>query len=291
MPSFVDIATLTRLSSITGNEEFQVSATNKISSGDIASLALTQQLHGFSEVTIGSPKISSTSLLQSAIAALYRLSSDNGKILPISNGIDKFGNVVFSGTNAVGILFDVKASKYFTRSGVTATAFFNSAQWISWLQDGEAHEMDGGAVPSGGLAPGTLIFNDEFTFDGTSKQVPGQLVLMTPIPLGSIVTFMGSIYWGPQGDEILLSPDNQWSLTMALPSGSSDVGEVFFKNMMIVPNPSASELVVDAQESKLQVKARDVVNGKINSLSLFAQGAMMGEAYLTITQIVYVSKV
>ena len=145
MPSFVDIATLTQLSSLTGNEEFQVSATNKISSRDIASLALTQQLHGFSEVTIGSPKISSTSLLLSAIAALYRLSSDNGKILPISNGIDKFGNVVFSGTNAVGILFDVKASKYFTRSGVAATAFFNSAQWISWLQDGEAHEMESGS--------------------------------------------------------------------------------------------------------------------------------------------------
>lgn len=139
------MASLTKLTSITGNEEFQVSATNKISSRDIASLALTQQLHGLSEVTIGSPKISSTSLLLSAIAALYRLSSDNGKILPISNGIDKFGNVVFSGTNAVGILFDVKASKYFTRSGATATAAFNSAQWISWLQDGEAHEMDGGS--------------------------------------------------------------------------------------------------------------------------------------------------
>ena len=139
------MASLTKLTSITGNEEFQVSATNKISSRDIASLALTQQLHGFSEVTIGSPKISSTSLLLPAIAALYRLSSDNGKMLPISNGIDKFGNVVFSGTNAVGILFDVKASKYFTRSGVTATAVFNSAQWISWLQDGEAHEMDGGS--------------------------------------------------------------------------------------------------------------------------------------------------
>jgi hypothetical protein len=145
MPSFVNMASLTKLTSLTGNEEFQVSATNKISSRDIASLALTQQLHGFSEVTIGSPKISSTSLLLPAIAALYRLSSDNGKMLPISNGIDKFGNVVFSGTNAVGILFDVKASKYFTRSGVTATAFFNSAQWISWLQDGEAHEMESGS--------------------------------------------------------------------------------------------------------------------------------------------------
>ena len=145
MPSFVNMASLTKLASLTGNEEFQVSATNKISSRDIASLALTQQLHGFSEVTIGSPKISSTSLLLPAIAALYRLSSDNGKMLPISNGIDKFGNVVFSGTNAVGILFDVKASKYFTRSGVTATEFSNSAQWISWLQDGEAHEMESGS--------------------------------------------------------------------------------------------------------------------------------------------------
>ena len=57
MPSFVNMASLTKLTSLTGNEEFQVSATNKISSRDIASLALTQQLHGLSEVTIGSPKI------------------------------------------------------------------------------------------------------------------------------------------------------------------------------------------------------------------------------------------
>lgn len=39
MPSFVDIATLTKLSSLTGNEEFQVSATEKVTSQQIADLA------------------------------------------------------------------------------------------------------------------------------------------------------------------------------------------------------------------------------------------------------------
>lgn len=475
MPSFVDIATLTRLSSLTGNEEFQVSATNKINSRDIASLALTQQLHGFSEVTIGSPKISSTSLLQPAIAALYRLSSDNGKILPISNGIDKFGNVVFSGTNAVGILFDVKASKYFTRSGVTATAFFNSAQWISWLQDGEAHEMDGVADPiqihdfaevsaidnwptpkdgliipfvtdsgvlnkpgneseyvgiiicevdtqstgraeviaygsgtgacyvglldyasvsiewmvnkmsiagkklsaftgtaignyiqnmgnagdlfpfatvnankttanqfpangawsgfvtigdggginiiafksttdpnaevyvgrcggsttqwtlvgggsGGGLTPGTVIFNDEFSFDGYTNAKPGQLSLLQPIPLGSIVTFIGSYYFGPPAEEILLSPESHtWSLTVALPSGASSIAH-YLKDMLVVQNPDTN-LVVARQSAIYKIEVKNLVNGKISTIDMYALGALLSDMYLTINQIIYVAQV
>ena len=483
MPNFVDIATLTKLSSsLTGNEEFQVSATNKISSRDIASLALTQQLHGFSEVTIGSPKISSTSLLLSAIAALYRLSSDNGKVLPISNGIDKFGNVVFSGTNAVGILFDVKASKYFTRSGVTASAFFNSAQWISWLQDGEAHEMDGGSgvadpiqihdfaevsaidnwptpkdgliIPfvtdsgvlnkpgneseyvgiiicevdtqntgraeviaygsgtgacyvglldyasvsiewmvnkmsvagkklsaftgtaignyiqsmgnagdlfpfvtvnankttanqfpangawsgfvtigdgggvniiafksttdpnaevyvgrcsggttqwtlvggsgggasSGGIAPGTVIFNDEFSFDGYTNANPGQLSLLQPIPLGSIVTFIGSYYFGPPAEEILLSPESHtWSLTVALPTGASSIAH-YLKDMLVVQNPDTN-LVVARQSAIYKIDAKNLVNGKISTIDMYATGALLSDMYLTIDQIIYVAQV
>lgn len=480
MPAFVDISTLTSLTSITGKEEFQVSATNKMSSRDIASLALTQQLHGFSEVAIGSPKISSTSLLVSAIAALYRLSSDNGKILPISNGIDKFGNVVFHGTNAVGILFDVKASKYFTRSGVTATAFFNSAQWISWLQDGEAHEMDGGSgvadpiqihdfaevtaidnwptpkdgliIPfvtdsgvlnkpgneseyvgiiicevdtqntgraeviaygsgtgacyvglldyasvsiewrvnklsvasrklsaftesaifeyiyqgddgdvfpfttinatkstanqfpanglftgiiskgsnegdyfnilafrngsnevyvgscigsttqwtlvggsggasSGGIAPGTVIFNDEFSFDGYTNANPGQLSLLQPIPLGSIVTFMGSYYFSPPSKEILLSPEShQWSLTVALPTGASGIAH-YLKDMLVVQNPFDTNLVVDRQSAIYKIEAKNLVNGKISTIDMYAIGVMLSDMYLTIDQIIYVAQV
>lgn len=473
------MASLTKLTSITGNEEFQVSATNKISSRDIASLALTQQLHGLSEVTIGSPKISNTSLLLSAIAALYRLSSDNGKILPISNGIDKFGNVVFSGTNVVGILFDVKASKYFTRSGVTAAAFFNSAQWISWLQDGEAHEMDGGSgvadpiqihdfaevsaidnwptpkdgliIPfvtdsgvlnkpgneseyvgiiicevdtqntgraeviaygsgtgacyvglldyasvsiewrvnklsvasrklsaftesaifeyiyrgddgdvfpfttikatkstanqfpanglftgiiskgsnegdyfnilafrngsnevyvgscigsttqwtlvggsggasSGGIAPGTVIFNDEFSFDGYTNANPGQLSLLQPIPLGSIVTFIGSYYFGPPAEEILLSPESHtWSLTVALPSGASSIVH-YLKDMLVVQNPYTN-LVVARQSAMYKIDAKNLVNGKISTIDMYATGALLSDMYLTIDQIIYVAQV
>jgi hypothetical protein len=290
MPSFVDISTMSKVTSITGNEEFQVSATNKIRSRDIASLALTQQLHGFSEVTLGSPRISSTSLLLPAIAALYRLSSDNGKILPISNGIDKFGNVVFSGTNAVGILFDVKASKYFTRSGVTATAFFSSAHWISWLQDGEAHEMGGGAVPSGGLAPGTVIFNDEFSFGGCTNANPGQLSLLQPIPLGSIVTFIGSYSFGPPGEEILLSPDSRtWSLTVVLPTGASDI-EHYLKDMLVVQNPETNWVVV-RQSAVYKIGAKNLVNGKISTIDMYALGALLSDMYLTINQIIYVAQV
>lgn len=482
MPSFVNMASLTKLASLTGNEEFQVSATQKVTAQQIAELSLSQMLSGFSTLKQGKPSITANIALLRAIQILYKLSS-NGSVMSISNGTDKFGTVTYSGSNAVGILFDVKASKYYTRSGATTPTSYTDAQWITWLQAGNVYEMggstgvadpiqihdfaevvaidnwptpkdgliipfttdsgvlnkpgneseyvgiiicevdtqntgraeviaygsgtgacyvglldytsvsiewmvnkmsvagkklsaftgtaignyiqsmgnagdlfpfvtvnankttanqfpangawsgfvtigDGGGVniiafksttdpnaevyvgrcsggttqwtlvgggsggaSSGGIAPGTVIFNDEFSFDGYTSANPGQLSLLQPIPLGSIVTFMGSYYFGPPSEEILLSPESPtWSLTVALPTGVSSIAH-YLKDMLVVQNPFDTNLVVDSQHAIYKIDAKNLVNGKISTIDMYATGVLLSDMYLTIDQIIYVAQV
>lgn len=478
MPSFVNMASLTKLTSLTGNEEFQVSATQKVTAQQIAELSLSQMLSGFSTLKRGKPSITANTALLSAIQILYKLSS-NGSVMSISNGTDKFGTVTYSGSDAVGILFDVKASKYYTRSGATTPISYTDAQWITWLQAGNVYEMGGstgvadpiqindfaevsaidnwptpkdgliipfvtdsgvlnkpgneseyvgiiicevdiqntgraeviaygsgtgacyvglldyasvsiewrvnklsvasrklsaftesaifeyiyqgddgdvfpfttinatkstanqfpanglftgiiskgsnegdyfnilafrngsnevyvgscigsttqwtlvggsGGASSGGIAPGTVIFNDEFSFDGHTNAKPGQLSLLQPIPLGSIVTFIGSHYFGPPGEEILLSPESAtWSLTVALPTGVSSIAH-YLKDMLVVQNPDTN-LVVARQSAIYKIDAKNLVNGKISTIDMYATGALLSDLYLTIDQIIYVAQV
>ena len=478
MPSFVNMASLTKLASLTGNEEFQVSATQKVTAQQIAELSLSQMLSGFSTLKQGKPSITANIALLRAIQILYKLSS-NGSVMSISNGTDKFGTVTYSGSDAVGILFDVKASKYYTRSGATTPTSYTDAQWITWLQAGNVYEMggstgvadpiqihdfaevsaidnwptpkdgliipfvtdsgvlnkpgneseyvgiiicevdtqntgraeviaygsgtgacyvglldyasasiewmvnkmsvagkklsaftgtaignyiqsmgnagdlfpfvtvnankttanqfpangawsgfvtigDGGGVNiiafksttdpnaevyvgrcSGGTtqwtlvgggsgggvtAPGTVIFNDEFSFDGYTRANPGQLSLLQPIPLGSIVTFIGSYYFGPPAEEILLSPESPtWSLTVALPTGVSSIAH-YLKDMLVVQNPDTN-LVVARQSARYKIDAKNLVNGKISTIDMYATGALLSDMYLTIDQIIYVAQV
>lgn len=475
------MASLTKLASLTGNEEFQVSATQKVTAQQIAELSLSQMLSGFSTLKQGKPSITANIALLRAIQILYKLSS-NGSVMSISNGTDKFGTVTYSGSNAVGILFDVKASKYYTRSGATTPTSYTDAQWITWLQAGNVYEMggstgvadpikihdfaevvaidnwptpkdgliipfttdsgvlnkpgneseyvgiiicevdtqntgraeviaygsgtgacyvglldytsvsiewmvnkmsvagkklsaftgtaignyiqsmgnagdlfpfvtvnankttanqfpangawsgfvtigDGGGVniiafksttdpnaevyvgrcsggttqwtlvgggsggaSSGGLAPGTVIFNDEFSFDGCTNANPGQLSLLQPIPLGSIVTFIGSYYFGPPSEEILLSPESPtWSLTVALPTGASSIVH-YLKDMLVVQNPDTN-LVVDRQHAMYKIDTKNLVNGKISTIDMYATGVLLSDMCLTIDQIIYVAQV
>lgn len=75
MPSFVNMASLTKLTSLTGNEEFQVSATQKVTAQQIAELSLSQMLSSFSTLKQGKPSITANTALLRAIQILYKLSS------------------------------------------------------------------------------------------------------------------------------------------------------------------------------------------------------------------------
>lgn len=135
-----------------------------------------------------------------------------------------------------------------------------------------------------------MIFNDEFSFDGYTSANPGQLSLLQPIPLGSIVTFIGSYYFGPPAEEILLSPESHtWSLTVALPTGASSVVH-YLKDMLVVQNPDTN-LVVARQSAIYKIDAKNLVNGKISTIDMYATGALLSDMYLTIDQIIYVAQV
>ena len=149
----------------------------------------------------------------------------------------------------------------------------------------------GGGSSSGGITPGTVIFNDEFSFDGYTSANPGQLSLLQPIPLGSIVTFIGSYYFGPPAEEILLSPESPtWSLTVALPTGVSSIAH-YLKDMLVVQNPSDANLVVDRQHTIYKIDSKNLVNNKISTIDMYATGALLSDMYLTIDQIIYVAQV
>ena len=136
-----------------------------------------------------------------------------------------------------------------------------------------------------------MIFNDEFSFDGYTSANPGQLPLLQPIPLGSIVTFMGSYYFGPPSEEILLSPESPtWSLTVALPTGVSSIAH-YLKDMLVVQNPFDTNLVVDRQHAIYKIDAKNLVNGKISTIDMYATGVLLSDMYLTIDQIIYVAQV
>ena len=148
-----------------------------------------------------------------------------------------------------------------------------------------------GGGSGGGIAPGTVIFNDEFSFDGYTSANPGQLSLLQPIPLGSIVTFIGSYYFGPPAEEILLSPESPtWSLTVALPTGVSSIAH-YLKDMLVVQNPFDTNLVVDRQHAIYKIDAKNLVNGKISTIDMYATGVLLSDMSLTIDQIIYVAQV
>lgn len=84
MPSFIDIATLTKRATITGQEEFQVSATEKVTSEQLAKFA--QMLTGFSTLNTTDGVINGESNLLGALQVLYKLSSGNGKIRMLNGG-------------------------------------------------------------------------------------------------------------------------------------------------------------------------------------------------------------
>ena len=139
MPSFVNMASLTKLTSLTGNEEFQVSATQKVTATQIANKV---QLNQDTNSLIGAMKI------------LYSLSG-NGRAKVIGNSENCFGLVSINtaGTLAFGILFDIRNTtppSIFIRDGFGLTGGaslknLTDDQWIAELKKGKKIPMESGS--------------------------------------------------------------------------------------------------------------------------------------------------
>ena len=157
MPSFVDIATLTKLLSLTGNEEFQVSPTQKVTATQIANKVQLNQvlMGGFEAISInGVEKIKDTNSLIGAMKILYSLSG-NGRAKVIGNSENCFGLVSINtaGTLAFGILFDIRSTtppSIFIRDGFGLTGGaslknLTDDQWIAELKKGKKIPMESGS--------------------------------------------------------------------------------------------------------------------------------------------------
>ena len=151
------MASLTKLASLTGNEEFQVSATQKVTATQIANKVQLNQvlMGGFEAISInGVEKIKDTNSLIGAMKILYSLSG-NGRAKVIGNSENCFGLVSINtaGTLAFGILFDIRNTtppSIFIRDGfgLTGGAILKNLtddQWIAELKKGEKIPMESGS--------------------------------------------------------------------------------------------------------------------------------------------------
>ena len=151
------MASLTKLTSLTGNEEFQVSATQKVTATQIANKVQLNQvlMGGFEAISInGVEKIKDTNSLIGAMKILYSLSG-NGRAKVIGNSENCFGLVSINtaGTLAFGILFDIRDTippSIFIRDGFGLTGGaslknLTDDQWIAELKKGKKIPMESGS--------------------------------------------------------------------------------------------------------------------------------------------------
>ena len=133
----------------TGNEQIQISATQKTTLQKIANLfkAMTTVLTGFTPLGKGAPTISQTSTILQAFQALYQLVGGARTKILGTNGTT-VGFVSWTDNLAYGILFDVEQEKIYIRNGWTATNPSNNTddQWITAIRAGKAISMGGGSL-------------------------------------------------------------------------------------------------------------------------------------------------
>lgn len=177
MPTFIDMSRLTKRSALTGNEELQVSATEKVTSRQIANLfnAMQAKLTGFNNQTTGVISISSASTILQAFQNIYRIVG-NGGVKIVTNGLAYNGFVCWSGSTCYGIVFNVTDNIMYTRSAFTQNppTALTDQQWIDAIvNSGSAFRMDADMVP--------LSITD---FKGTVNNARVQ-----KLPVGGIIPF------------------------------------------------------------------------------------------------------
>lgn len=151
---YKDISQFTLKSAATGTEEFQVSATEKVTATQIANKVQLSQvlMSGFGAVSIkGVEKIKDTNSLLGALKILYSLSG-NGLVKVVGNSENCFGLVSINtaGTSAFGILFDIRSStppSIFIRDGFGLTGGaslknLTDNQWIAEVKKGKKIPME-----------------------------------------------------------------------------------------------------------------------------------------------------
>jgi hypothetical protein len=149
---FLPIDQFTLKSTLTGTEEFQVSATEKVTAQQIANKVQLSKIimSGFSALEFtGIEKIKDNNSLLGAIAILYDLVA-RGNIKLVSNGSTEYGLVSMDNVNSTnhgfGWLLSISEKAIYLKSDFTSPnpSTLNNIQWINTIKTGEKVSLDGG---------------------------------------------------------------------------------------------------------------------------------------------------
>lgn len=178
MPTFIDMSALTLKSSASGQEEIQVSESNKINTSQIAALAPSQQLTGFTALTAGKPAITANTTLLAAIQSLYAMVG-SGKVKIVSDGADQTGMVCWNGTLASGFVINLDESAIYTRSQWTLASpdSVTDANWIAAVKFGATKTPFAAAGQNPNL--GDLPISSNVKFEDSKVGIGSMLRMLT----------------------------------------------------------------------------------------------------------------
>lgn len=178
MPTFIDMSALTLKSSASGQEEIQVSESNKINTSQIAALAPSQQLTGFTALTAGKPAITANTTLLAAIQSLYAMVG-SGKVKIVSDGADQTGMVCWNGTLASGFVINLDESAIYIRSQWTLASpdSVTDANWIATVKFGATKTPFAAAGQNPNL--GDLPINSNVKFEDSKVGIGSMLRMLT----------------------------------------------------------------------------------------------------------------
>lgn len=149
---FKDISQFTLKSAATGSEEFQVSATEKVTAQQIANKVQLSNviMSGFSALRFtGIEKIKDNNSLFGAVAILYDLMA-KGNIKLVSNGSTEYGLVSMGNVNSTnhgfGWLLSISEKAIYIKNDFTSPnpSTLNNIQWVNAIKTGEKVSLDGG---------------------------------------------------------------------------------------------------------------------------------------------------
>lgn len=178
MPTFIDMSALTLKSSASGQEEIQVSESNKINTSQIAALAPSQQLTGFTALTAGKPAITANTTLLAAIQSLYAMVG-SGKVKIVSDGADQIGMVCWNGTLASGFVINLDESAIYIRSQWTLASpdSVTDANWIAAVKFGATKTPFAAAGQNPNL--GDLPISSNVKFEDSKVGIGSMLRMLT----------------------------------------------------------------------------------------------------------------
>lgn len=262
MPTFIDMSALTLKSSASGQEEIQVSESNKINTSQIAALAPSQQLTGFTALTAGKPAITANTTLLAAIQSLYAMVG-SGKVKIVSDGADQTGMVCWNGTSASGFVINVNEAAIYTRSQWTQSNpdSVTDANWIAAVKFGATKTPFAAAGQNPNL--GDLPISSNVKFEDSKVGIGSMLRMLTAAAnVGRMRIVSGNPLTGASGKPELAFIVNIIQGVNAETDDTPGLQIFHFTNDYIRVIPSSS---VDITWTALQSMTDEAVIKRLNS--------------------------